>query len=209
MGIVIPRNRKGITIEVLISALLNEDKTNLAKELGYSNSGDGGFKSFRDKLFTNKPPVLKSYSGWLLISVGYKTCGSCSELKRLGLFHNSIASVSGVSAICKDCDSARKYIYCKSNREKCNKASRDHYRLNKEKYIARNAKRRAIEIQAIPLWADLEKIEMFYINRPEGYHVDHIIPLNNALVCGLHVLDNLQYLTKTDNLKKSNKFNIC
>lgn len=209
MCIVIPRNRKGITREVLVSALLNEDKISLAKGLGYSNSGDGGFKRFRDKLFTNKPPILKSYSSWLLISVGYKTCSRCSELKILSLFHNSIARSSGVSSICKDCDSARKHIYYESNKEKCNTASRNHYILNKEKYIAKNAKRRAIEIQAIPLWADLEKIEIFYINRPDGCHVDHIIPLNSPLVCGLHVIDNLQYLTKTDNLKKSNKFNIC
>lgn len=45
-----------------------------------------------------------------------------------------------------------------------------------------------------------------YLGVPEGHAVDHILPINHDAVCGLHVPWNLQYLTKTDNAKKSNKF---
>lgn len=66
-------------------------------------------------------------------------------------------------------------------------------------------KRRATKLNATPSWADLKAIQEFYKGCPQGYHVDHIIPLQGKNVCGLHVLDNLQYLTAEENLKKGNK----
>lgn len=59
--------------------------------------------------------------------------------------------------------------------------------------------------QATPKWTDIHEIERIYRECPEGYHVDHIIPINGKDVSGLHVPWNLQYLLAVDNLKKSNK----
>lgn len=81
-----------------------------------------------------------------------------------------------------------------------------HQKANKGLYQYYDAKRRAKKLKATPSWADLKGIKNFYKNCPEGYHVDHIVPLQNDLVCGLHVENNLQYLTKEENLSKGNKF---
>ena len=64
------------------------------------------------------------------------------------------------------------------------------------------------KVNAAPKWLsdeDHKAIEEFYANRPEGYHVDHIVPLKGKTVCGLHVYWNLQYLPAVENIKKSNK----
>lgn len=34
--------------------------------------------------------------------------------------------------------------------------------------------------------------------------VDHIVPLNNPIVCGLHCIDNLRIISDMENSKKSN-----
>ena len=60
--------------------------------------------------------------------------------------------------------------------------------------------------KATPKWADKKAIKAFYLNCPEGYEVDHIVPIRGTNVCGLHVLNNLQYLTREQNLIKNNRF---
>jgi len=57
-----------------------------------------------------------------------------------------------------------------------------------------------------PPWADREAIAEFYWNCPDGYEVDHIIPLKGIIdgrkVSGLHVIHNLQYLPIAENRRK-------
>jgi hypothetical protein len=74
-----------------------------------------------------------------------------------------------------------------------------------------NSKRRAIQKEAIPLWADENAIKKIYekcnkLTQQTGvkHEVDHIHPLQSKYLCGLHVETNLQILTKSENAAKSN-----
>jgi hypothetical protein len=71
---------------------------------------------------------------------------------------------------------------------------------------AGNAIRKYKIKQQCPKWANKENIKNIYLNCPNGYHVDHIVPLKGKKVSGLHVEYNLQYLTASENCKKHNKF---
>jgi 5-methylcytosine-specific restriction endonuclease McrA len=53
-----------------------------------------------------------------------------------------------------------------------------------------------------PADENIKALQEFYANCPEGYEVDHIIPISKG---GKHSLSNLQYLTKEENRRKSNK----
>ena len=60
--------------------------------------------------------------------------------------------------------------------------------------------------QATPLWADLNAIGDVYMEAAYmQMQVDHIVPLRNPLVCGLHVWDNLQLLDALKNNQKGNR----
>lgn len=77
---------------------------------------------------------------------------------------------------------------------------------NKGRIAAHAMKRHAAKLKRTPRWANLAAIAAFYEACPVGMQVDHVIPLQGRLVSGLHVLNNLQYLAKTDNIAKGNKF---
>lgn len=76
------------------------------------------------------------------------------------------------------------------------------------------AKRRAVIKMATPEWANFERIKLIYEKAqiynfvfPDQapWHVDHIIPLQNKKVQGLHVHENLQLLPAKINRMKRNK----
>lgn len=62
------------------------------------------------------------------------------------------------------------------------------------------------KLERTPKWADIEAIKQIYQECPEGYEVDHIVPLKARLASGLHTPENLQYLPASENRKKYNKF---
>lgn len=97
--------------------------------------------------------------------------------------------------------------WIKNNRERWLELGRINSKTDKSKKRHRfqEAKRRAMLLSATPPWVNMEEIKRIYENCPPGYHVDHIMPLNHPLLCGLHVPWNLQYLPAEENIRKSNK----
>lgn len=89
---------------------------------------------------------------------------------------------------------------------------------NNGKVNSWTANRYAAKIKATPKLLTQEhfnQIEEYYIEAARlsklhniEYNVDHIIPLQNKFVCGLHVPWNLQVLLKSANCSKSNKFSL-
>lgn len=72
----------------------------------------------------------------------------------------------------------------------------------------RGEKGHAIWLKRIPPWIDeieIQAMRAFYKDRPQGKVVDHIVPLGHALIAGLHVLANLQYLPPRDNIKRGHR----
>ena len=94
----------------------------------------------------------------------------------------------------------------KNNPDKNNARWRKWYSQNRKKRYIQTQFEKAEKLKRIPIWADREKIAEIYKNCPEGYHVDHIIPLKGKNVSGLHISENLQYLPAKENLSKSNRY---
>ena len=106
----------------------------------------------------------------------------------------------------------RKLEYQKQRRETLGKESlalyqKNYYLKNHHMMAYKKALRRSRKKLATPIWADLDKINEVYANCPDDMTVDHIIPISSPIVCGLHVSWNMQYLTRSDNSKKGNRFN--
>ena len=81
-------------------------------------------------------------------------------------------------------------------------------KLNPEQAKARTSLRRKRHQQATPSWLT----KAFYLEAMRlteltgvAHHVDHIVPLSNSAVCGLHVPWNLQVLTAAENIQKANR----
>lgn len=98
-----------------------------------------------------------------------------------------------------------------------NKVMKSEWRLlNLHVKNAANARRRSSKLQATPTWLSgemLTEIKNFYwlaqdLRSVTGgdYHVDHIVPLINPSICGLHVPWNLQVLPADLNLQKGNTY---
>ena len=88
------------------------------------------------------------------------------------------------------------------------KAARKRWAARNRWYSAADrAYRRALASHPIPA-ADKLEIDGMYLfcNLFPQFEVDHIVPVKGDMVCGLHVLSNLQVIPRAENRRKSNKF---
>lgn len=90
---------------------------------------------------------------------------------------------------------------------------REYHKNNPHILRASKARRRALELNATPPWVDHEAMKVVYkecirITKETGirHEVDHVVPLSNKRVSGLHVVHNLQIIPFKENRNKSNRF---
>ncbi len=118
--------------------------------------------------------------------------------------------------------------YYKQNKNNILIKQREYYQINKI-YIAERSsiyaknnrpalnalsKKRKLSIKkCIPLWANLIQIKTIYARATEltlqtgiMHHVDHIVPIQSKLVCGLHCEANLQVILASENCSKQNRY---
>jgi hypothetical protein len=131
----------------------------------------------------------------------YNTIYRVENAKKIEIYHKSyyLANKEVYYNRCKK--------WSEENREQQRVLWRRNYQTDhgRKRHKFQQAKRRAQKLNATPPWVNMEEIRNIYENCPEGYHVDHIIPLIHPLISGLHVPWNLQYLLAKDNIKKNNK----
>lgn len=105
------------------------------------------------------------------------------------------------------------YAWKTSNPHAINAIAKRSREKHFDRVMARNGQRRAITRQATPSWANMFFVaEAYRLARLRTkitgikWSVDHIVPLKNKMVCGLHVEANLRVIPATINSRKTNKF---
>ena len=213
--------RKEVSWLEFISKALSLPTKELYIYCGFSVKTDSSYQKYFSRNFKNLMVAknARKWKNWLLFLVNKKYCVDCCSILDLGSFNIQARNPDGLQTICKDCNSKYReenkenhleyaVKYRAANLELIRLNQRIYYRNNIPAQRARGAKYRADKLQATPKWANLEKIREVYKSCPPGYHVDHIVPLKNDLVCGLHCEFNLQHLSAHENVSKGNRFKI-
>jgi hypothetical protein len=150
-----------------------------------------------------------------------KICSVCHVDKPFLEYYKQPHGKFGFTSRCKPCHQASNRRWASKNKVKINQLANKNrnknperariacrkWRLKNKPYDAmRQQERRAMQRNQMPSWANREKIKAIYEHCPQGYHVDHIVPLRGKTVSGLHVETNLQYLPALENIRKKNYY---
>lgn len=198
------KRKIAITWKQFIKAALELKLEELAIYCGFTFS-KGLSRALKEKY----PGIIQDKNGeyWFLYLCKFlskKRCSKCLVVLEYNEFNSNSSTKDGLSSTCRHCDKE----YRDLNKEHILAHSKQYYSKHKKEISANKAKRRATKLQATPNWANLIAIKEIYRTCPEGYHVDHIVPLQNDLVCGLHCEFNLQHLSASENLSKGNRFEV-
>jgi len=157
-----------------------------------------------------------------------KTKGSCVEclkvewekanVTRAEYFRAYNESEAGKQAKRRYYESNKEQVIARANARPLEERTRHREKYKKQNpdlYKAFNSVRKRRHKNATPPWITQEQkeaIKGLYLHAMrltkitgERYVVDHIIPLINPTICGLHVPWNLRVITQEENLLKSNK----
>lgn len=165
-------------------------------------------------------------------SVKTGRCRECTRLAHYTYYEKNrdtvLASISEWQKNNKEASRKNTEKWRKNNPENARTAVNRYYETHKELKLSKNklwreqnksmsqyynSKRRAQIKRATVAWADVSKMVSVYEQSEDmtqrtgiQHNVDHIIPLQHPLVCGIHWEGNLQILTAEENQRKGNRF---
>ena len=191
------------------------DTTNLPKNR--KEAQDSGAKYY----FTGEPCKY----GHIAPRKTKGTCVECLKLEwqkanvtRAEYFRSYNESDAGKKAKRRYYEANKEQVIARANARPVEERTRHREKYKKQNpdlYKALNSVRKRRHKNATPPWItedQKESIKRLYLHAMhltkitgERYVVDHIIPLINPTICGLHVPWNLRVITQEENLLKSNK----
>jgi len=191
------RGASNTTWEELIQALVcSKDITEVGEFLGWKNAK--GYESAASKANINQllgKSSFKVWRTWLcnnVLKIHY--CQSCECFHPVEFFSHVLRGSKTQR------ETEYKHMCIQTfNKDYQRAHTKEYHRKNPEVKREASARRRA-KIKGCTIEEDLPAIQKFYRDCPEGWNVDHWMPLELG---GAHAMSNLVYLPAKENLHKS------
>lgn len=146
-----------------------------------------------------------------------RTCRDCGDTKSSLEFVKNKLFSHGIDTLCLLCNKKRTKAYRSAGKANRALESKRYKEKHPEKRAAHEARMGVQRRKRTPKW-ELDEWGIFLMEEIYSlsklrtqvtgikWHVDHVIPLQSKVVCGLHVPDNLRVIPAKLNLIKGNAF---